>query len=65
MVIKRELSRIGDRLLTEIRSIGVDGQVCSTSYEIDGPEKLSFSDRAEAEAAMRADASNAAVLTPD
>jgi hypothetical protein len=64
MVIKRELSRMGDRRLTEIQFIGISGQVCSTSYEMDGPEKRYFSDRAEAEAAMRAGPSNVAVLAP-
>lgn len=64
MVIKRELSRSGDRLLTEIQFVGVSGQVCSTRYEIDGPEKLYFSDRAEAETAMRADLSKIAVMAP-
>ena len=63
MVIKRELSRIGDRLLTEIQFIGVSGQVCSISYEMDGPEKLFFSNRAEAEAAMRGDPSGVAVAS--
>jgi hypothetical protein len=64
MIIKRELFRIADRLLTEVQFVGVSGQVCSTNYEIDGPEKLYFSDRVEAEVAMRAGPSNVAVLAP-
>lgn len=52
MVIRHELIRIGDRLLIEIQSVEVSGQVCSTRYEVDGPEKLYFANRAEAEDAM-------------
>jgi hypothetical protein len=56
MIIKREIGRTGDRQLTEVQFVGVSGQVCSTTYEIDGPETLYFTSRAEAEAVMRADA---------
>ena len=54
MVLKRELARSGDRVLIEIQFVGVSGQVCSRSYELDGPERLYFTERAEAEAAFRA-----------
>lgn len=56
MIIRRELCRTGDRQLMEVQFIGVSGQVCSTTYEIDGPETLYFTNRAEAEAAMQSDA---------
>lgn len=52
MIIKRELSRNGDRQLTEVQFVGVSGQVCSTTYEIGGPETLYFTNRAEAEAGL-------------
>jgi hypothetical protein len=54
MVIKRELARQGDRFLIEVQFVGVSGQVCSLRYELDGPEKLYFNSREEAEAALRA-----------
>lgn len=53
MVIKRELARIGDRQLIEVQFVGISGQVCSRNYEIDGPEKRYFTNRVEAEAALR------------
>jgi len=53
VVIKRELARVGDRHLIEIQFVGISGQVCSTNYELEGPEPLFFTDRAEAEAALR------------
>lgn len=56
MVIRRELSRRGDQLLFEVRFVGVGGQECSTTYEVDGPETLRFATRVEAEAALWADA---------
>ena len=52
MVIRRELARSDEMLLIEIEFVGVSGQVCSLSYEIDGPNKLYFAQRAEAEAAF-------------
>lgn len=54
MVIKREVARIGDRLLIEVQLVGVNGRVRSMSYEMDGAEKLHFASRAEAEGALRA-----------
>ena len=54
MVLRRELARSADWLLTEVQFVGVSGQICSRNYEIDGPEKLYFSERAEAEAAFLA-----------
>ena len=54
MVIKRELARRGDRMLREVQFVGVSGQVCSLSYEVDGPETLYFDTREEAEAALLA-----------
>ena len=52
MVLKRELARCGDRFLIEVQFVGVSGQICSQNYEVDGPEKLYFAVRAEAEAAF-------------
>lgn len=52
MVLKRELARNGDWHLIEVQFVGVSGQVCSHTYEVDGPEKLYFGLRAEAEAAL-------------
>lgn len=61
MLIRRELARAGDSVLIEIQFVGVSGQVCSMSYEVDGPEKLSFATRAEAEAALSPHPTEAAV----
>ena len=55
MVIRRELTRRGDQLLIEVQFVGVGGQVCSTTYEVEGPETLRFASRVEAEAALWAD----------
>lgn len=52
MIIRREIARRGDRVLTEVQLIGVSGQVCSRSYEVDGPEKLVFTSRQDAETAF-------------
>lgn len=52
MVLKRELARNGERFLIEVQFVGVSGQVCSLNYVVDGPEKLHFAVRAEAEAAL-------------
>ena len=60
MVLKRELARSGDGRLFEVQFIGVSGQVCSLSYEVDGPEKLYFTERVEAEAAFLAASGRAA-----
>lgn len=60
MVIRRELSRMGDRVLVEVQLVGISGQVCSLSYEVDGPEKLYFATRGEAEVALMADPIDAA-----
>lgn len=59
MVIRRELSRRGDQRLFEVQLVGVGGQVCSTTYEMDGPETLRFATLVEAEAALWADAASA------
>jgi hypothetical protein len=60
MVIKRELARVGDRLLFEVQFVGVSGQVCSRNYEIDGPERLYFATRAEAQEALSSLSNNVA-----
>ena len=44
MVIKRELDRVGDRVLVETQFIGVSGQVCSVVYELTGPAPEYFTD---------------------
>lgn len=46
---------MGDRKLIEVQFVGVSGQICSTTYEIEGPETLYFTNRAEAEAVLRSD----------
>lgn len=51
---------MGDRVLVEVQLVGVSGQVCSLSYEVDGPEKLYFATRGEAEVALKADPVHAA-----
>lgn len=53
MILKREIARMGSRQLIEVQFVGVSGQVCSKTYEIEGPEKLYFTSRKEAEAAIR------------
>lgn len=52
MLIKRELERRGDRSLAEVQFVGISGQVCSLSYEVDGREKQYFATREEARAAL-------------
>ena len=44
MVIKRELDRMGDRMLVETQFIGVSGQVCSVVYELTGAAPEYFTD---------------------
>jgi hypothetical protein len=53
MVIKRELDRIGDRVLVETQFIGVSGQVCSVVYELTGPVPEFFTDHDLARRALR------------
>ena len=52
MMIRRSLAHEGDWKLVEVQFIGVSGQVCSRSYEVDGPEKLMFTDLRDAETAL-------------
>ena len=42
MVIKRELDRVGDRVLVQTEFIGVSGQVCSVVYELTGPATKTY-----------------------
>lgn len=51
-MIRRELARDGDRSLIEVRFVGVSGQVCSTTWEITGPEPRVFTSREKACAAF-------------
>jgi hypothetical protein len=64
VVIRRELARRGDRTLREVQFVSVSGQVCSLSYEVDGPEMLYFSSRQEAQAALMAGCVDAPVIIP-
>lgn len=52
MVIKRELDRVGDRVLVQTQFIGVSGQVCSVVYELTGPSPEYFTDLAVAQRAL-------------
>lgn len=52
MVIKRELDRVGDRVLVQTEFIGVSGQVCSVVYELTGPTPEYFTDVAVAQKAL-------------
>ena len=52
---------MGERVLVEVQLVGVSGQVCSLSYEVDGPEKLYFATREEAWVALWADSEDTAV----
>ncbi|WP_439478408.1 hypothetical protein [Brevundimonas sp.] len=53
MVIKRELARVGDRVLIQTQFIGVSGQVCSVVYELTGPTPEYFTDYLLAERALQ------------
>jgi hypothetical protein len=53
MVIKRELDRVGDRVLVQTEFIGVSGQVCSVVYELTGPTPEYFTDVAVAQIALQ------------
>lgn len=53
MVIKRELARVGERALVQTQFIGVSGQVCSTVYELTGPDPQHFAEYAEAQQALQ------------
>ncbi|MDP1777038.1 MAG: hypothetical protein Q8K90_00300 [Brevundimonas sp.] len=53
MVIKRELARVGDRVLIQTQFIGVSGQVCSVVYELTGPTPEYFTDYLMAERALQ------------
>ncbi|MFT4912600.1 MAG: hypothetical protein ACI9YM_001179 [Brevundimonas sp.] len=55
MILMREIFHVGDRLLTEVLFVGVDGRLCTTIYEIVGAETLYFYNRREAEAGLRSD----------
>lgn len=52
MVIKRQLDRVGDRMLVQTQFIGVSGQVCSVVYELTGPAPEYFTDYALAQRAL-------------
>lgn len=53
MVVKRELNRVGNRVLVQTQFIGVSGQVCSTVYELTGPAPEYFTDYALAQRALQ------------
>lgn len=53
MVIKRELARVGDRVLVQTQFIGVSGQVCSVVYELTGPAPEYFTDYLLAQRALQ------------
>lgn len=53
MVIKRELDRVGDRVLVQTQFIGVSGQVCSVVYELTGAAPEYFTDYALAQRAFQ------------
>ncbi len=53
MVIKRELARVGDRVLVQTQFIGVSGQVCSVVYELTGSTPEYFTDYLLAERALQ------------
>jgi len=52
MITRRELERAEDRSLIEVQFVGVSGQVCSTTWEIVGPEPGVFTSREKACAAF-------------
>lgn len=52
MILRRILTSRGDLRLTEIQFIGVSGQVCGRTYEINSPDIQAFTSRAEAEGAF-------------
>lgn len=52
MIIRRVLTGSGDLRLTEVQFIGVSGQACATTYEINCPEVQVFTSRTEAESAF-------------
>ena len=53
MLIRREIGRVGERALVKIQFAGVSGQICSTTYELTGPNREGFTDRRQAEGALR------------
>ena len=55
MIIRRELAHRGERGLVEVQFVGVSGQICSTTWEITGPEPQVFTNRDEARAAFAND----------
>lgn len=64
MIRKRELARMGDRILTEVQFVGVSGQVYSVRYEVALSDKLYFARRVDAEAALKAVAADGAHRGP-
>lgn len=52
MIVRRELARWGDCALVQVQFVGVSGQICSTTWEITGPEPQVFTSRDRAEAAF-------------
>lgn len=49
MILRRILTSHGDLRLTEVQFIGVSGQVCGKTYEINSPDIQAFTSRTEAE----------------
>ena len=52
MITRRELERDEDRSLIEVQFVGVSGQVCSTTWELTGPNPCVFTSRERACAAL-------------
>lgn len=48
-----QLARLGRWTLTRVEFVGVSGQVCSTRFELTGPETLTFFKLSEAETALQ------------
>ncbi len=53
MVIRTELEKAGAWTLIKQQFVGVNGQVCSITYELKGPRSAHFNDLNEARAAFR------------
>lgn len=55
-----QIARRADWTLTRVEFVGISGQVCSTRFELSGPETLIFSTSREAQAALAARAAEPA-----
>ena len=54
MIIRVELARTGDWVLSKLQFVGTSGQTCSTSFEVaDGEERTAFSYLEQAEHAFQ------------